>query len=90
PKGFDRDVQIPAKDILTLIGVNAEFAGAEWKAGSVVRDSIAERSGIKKGDVIDAVNDQSLTEKTLFGNRFNIKILRVRRDGKSVLISLAH
>lgn len=90
PKGLARNVQIPAKEILTLIGVNAEFAGSEWKAGSVVPNSIAEHAGVQSGDVIDAVNDKPLTEKISFGNRFNIKNLRVRRDGKSVLISLTH
>ena len=90
PKEVDRNVQIPVKEILTLIGVNAEFAGAGWKAGSVVPNSIAERAGVKSGDVIDAVNEQPLTEKTAFGNRFNIKKLRVQRGGQSVLINLAH
>ncbi|MFN0277539.1 MAG: PDZ domain-containing protein, partial [Pyrinomonadaceae bacterium] len=76
---------VPAKDVLTSIGIEAD---ATWKVGSVKQNSVAERSGLKAGDVIEAVNNQTLTEKTTFGNKFNSKSLRVLRDGKSVQIDL--
>lgn len=87
-KDFDRNFQIPAKDVLAFIGIQAAFTGAGWKAGSVAPGSIAERSGVKAGDLIEAVNDQALAEKTSFGNKFTGKSLRVRRDGQSIKIEL--
>jgi S1-C subfamily serine protease len=50
--------------------------------------SVAGRSGIKAGDVIEAVNGQVLGSKTSFGSSFTGQNLRVRRDGKSMQIAL--
>lgn len=87
--GVARKIEIiPATDILSRIGINASFAGSECKAQAVSAGTIAERSGVKSGDVIEAINDRAVTEKTAFGNKFTGKSLRVRRDGKSVKIDL--
>lgn len=79
PKG------VTAKDVLTFIGVEAD---ALWKVGLVKQNSMADRSGLRTGDVIEAINDQTLTEKTVFGNRSSGKTVRVRRDNKSIQIDL--
>ena len=85
PKDFDKDASVSARDVLTLMGIEAD---ATFKIGSVKRNSVAERSGLKAGDVVEAVNDQTLTDKTTFGNKFSGKSVRVRRDGKSTQIEL--
>lgn len=87
-KPFDRDPEIPVSDILTLIGIKPIFTRSGWRAEAIAAHSMAESSGIKAGDVIEAINDQPLTEKTVFGNKFDGKSLRVRRDGKSIQIEL--
>jgi len=84
----DRPAQIPAKDILNLFGVNGTFGESGWKVESVGTDTLAGRSGVKAGDVIEAINDQPLTEKMSLKGGFNGKTLRVRRDGASLQIVL--
>ena len=84
----DRAVQIPTKDVLNLFGVKGTFGESGWKVESVGADTLAARSGVKTGDVIEAINDQVLTEKMSFKGRFNGKTLRVRRDGTSIQIIL--
>lgn len=86
----DRAAQIPAKEILNLFGVNGTFGEAGWKVDSVGTDTVAGRSGVKAGDVIEAINDQPLTEKMSLKGGFNGKTLRVRRDGTTVQIVLKY
>jgi len=85
PRGFERNSGVSAKDILSFMGVDAD---STWKVGSVKQNSMAERSGLKAGDVIEAINNQNLNEKSVFGNKFNGKNMRVSRDGKSMQIEL--
>ena len=87
-KDLENPGSIPAKDMLMQLGVEAAYSNSSWKVGGVKQNSMAERSGLKAGDVIEAINEQDLTEKTSFGSPFNGKSIRVRRDGKSVQIEL--
>lgn len=87
-KDLGRSAGIAAKDILSQIGVDAGYSGTSWRVGSVKEKSIAERSGLKAGDVVEAINGQGLTEKTSFPSPFSGKSLSVRREGKSVQIEL--
>lgn len=101
PRGFNPSPQTPAnglgsgteltmsaKDLLTVIGIAAAFDGTGWKASSVGNGSLAGRSGIRAGDLIEAVDGQTLVRDTVFSNRFNGKSLRIRRDGKTMQIDL--
>ena len=83
-----RNTQIPAKDVLTLLGAKGSFGENGWKVEAPTANSLAERSGVQAGDVIEAINDQAVTEKTSFRSRSGIKSVRVRRDGKSIDIPL--
>lgn len=88
--GFNTNVLVPAKDVLTLIGVNASYDGAGWKVSSVTANSLADRSAVKAGDVIEAIDGQLVKANTSFGNGFSGKSLSVRRGGQSVQIDLKH
>jgi hypothetical protein len=88
PRDFERDTQVSAKVVLSLIGIEADFSGSSWIIRIVKPDSMAERSGVKVGDMIEAINNQALTETTVFGNKFDGKSMRVRRDGQAVQIDL--
>jgi len=58
---------------LSQLGIGVSYVGSSRVVTSVKQGSIAERSGLKTGDVIEAVTEKSL---------------RVRRDGKSMQIDL--
>lgn len=88
PKGFDKPAGIAAKDIFSPIGIDASYSASSWKVNVVRPNTIAERSGLKAGDVVESINGQSLTEKTSFPSPFSGKSIGVRRDGKIVQIEL--
>lgn len=88
PKDFDKNTQVPAKEVLSLIGIEASFVNSNWKIDAVKEHGVAERSGLRAGDVVEAINDNAINEKTAFGNRFSGKSLRVLRDGKPLQILL--
>lgn len=101
PKGFDPnskpktsvnpsfDTTTDVKEILELSGVTTTSDDNGLKVTSIKKNSVAERSGVKVGDVIEAINGKKITgeafsdEKTL-----EIKTLTVLRDGKEKEISL--
>ena len=83
--GISKTLNMTAKDVLSFIGIEDD---ASWKVGSVKQNSMADRSGLKAGDVVEAINDQNLVDKSTFGSKFRSKSLRVNRDGKSIQIDL--
>lgn len=81
---FHRTPQIPAKDVLNLIGAKGAFETDGWRVQSTTPNSLAERSEIRTGDVIESVNGQTVTDKSTLRSNTPLKTVRVRRDGKSV------
>jgi hypothetical protein len=86
----DGQADIPIQDVLQILGINAEFSGDGWKVGSAVANGAGYRAGIREGDVIEAIDGQTLTRDTKFKNGFNGKTLRVRRDRKSISLRLGN
>ncbi|MGB2752985.1 MAG: PDZ domain-containing protein [Pyrinomonadaceae bacterium] len=81
---FQRIPQIPAKTVLNLIGAKGSFEADGWRVQSTTPNSLAERSQIQNGDVIESVNGQTVTDKSTLRSNTPLKTVRVRRDGKSV------
>ena len=84
------DADIPVKDVLQMLGVSAELGGDGWKVRSAAANGMAERAGVRAGDVIEAINGTSLAAKTTFKGGVSVKALRVRRDGKQVNLTLGN
>ncbi len=80
--------QIGIKSVLEQIGIRAEYESGGWKVESVTQNNIAEKAGVQPGDVIEALNDQVLTQKTQLGRTFTGMSLRVRRNGKIIKLDL--
>lgn len=85
-KGVDPNARIPVVSILEFIGVKATWAGDGWRVDNVETNNIASRSGIRNGDVVEAINGRPVDDKTTFPARFEGKSVRVRRDGASLSI----
>lgn len=81
---FHATPQIPAKTVLDLIGAKGGFEADGWRVRSTTPNSLAERSQIQTGDVIESVNGQTITDKSTLRSNTPLKTVRVRRDGKSV------
>jgi len=79
---------IAVRGVLEMLGMKADFVGGGWIVRSAAKNSIASRAGIQSNDVIEAVNDQSVGEKTMLKSGFQGKSISVRRDGKLVKLEL--
>lgn len=101
PRGLDPDgvINVPAANIsknsrrsasemLGMLGIAASCSAAGCRVGSVVTNSIAEKSGVKAGDVIESIDGRSLLGSASFSGSFSATNLRVRRDGSITNIAL--
>ena len=88
PPGFENKRRFTAKEVFSAIGVEAEFDSRSWKVRSVVKDSAADRSGIRAGDLMEAIDGRPLDDKTIFTGGFSAKTINIVRESKSLLIEL--
>ena len=102
PRGFDlpSSTELPAnsntaaqtrtsvREVLSMLGIDASLANRGWLVNSTAGNSTGERSGVKKGDIVEAIDDRDIgTEKEIAG-RVTFHSLRVIRDGRPVIIIL--
>lgn len=85
---FDSGKSLTAKEVLSQLGAEAVFSNEGWKILSVRQNSPAQRSGIKTGDAVEALDGEKLTEKPLSGKKIEGKILTVRRGSDKMEILL--
>jgi C-terminal processing protease CtpA/Prc len=79
---------ISPKDVLETFGIRADFDSTGWKVASVKPNSVAYKAGVKAGDIVEALNDQPLTDRTVLGRKVTGTSVRVRRDGQSIKLEL--
>lgn len=88
PQNTDQANQMPVKEVLSRIGVNADLANGKWKVKSVSANSLGESSNIKENDVIESIDNQPLSTETIKGNSSGIKTLTITRKGEKLQIPL--
>ena len=88
PREFEQPGAISAKDVLTQFGADVVYSGSGWRVADVKDNSAAQKAGLKSGDVVEAINDLPLNEKTSFKGQFSGKSIRLKRDGATVLVDL--
>jgi S1-C subfamily serine protease len=79
----------PASDVFPLLGIDSVYEGG-WKVRAIRVDSPADRAGVKAGDILEAIDDNQLGKDAMFKSGFNGKVIKVKRDGKSVELTLAN
>lgn len=89
PRDFDQPGSITAKDLLTQFGADVVYSGNGWRIAAVKENSTAQKAGLKIGDVIEAINDQPIGERTSFKGQFSGKSIRLKREGATVTIDLS-
>ncbi len=82
------DVKLSAVTVLRMLGISASCSAAGCRAGSVSANSVAGNSGIRPGDVIEAMDGTTLNENVTFSGQFSAATVRVRRNGSTITISL--
>lgn len=79
---------ITAERILRQIGIEAEFTAGKWFAKGVRAKSPADRSGIRAGDAITAIDGRVLGADTEFAGIFTGRTLKVERGGETLFIDI--
>lgn len=79
---------LTAKEVLSQLGIEAVFTNENWKVKSVVQNSLAERSGVKPGDAVEAIDGERLTDKPLKSRTIEGKNLTIARGREKIEISL--
>jgi C-terminal processing protease CtpA/Prc len=78
----------PAGEILSMLGIRSASENGRQKVLSVVPNSPAERSGVKKDDFVESIDRLPLTPETVLTDSFEGKILTVTRGGQKLEIKL--
>lgn len=85
---FNSPTPFSVKDILSQIGVEAVYSDNKWTVVSVKQNSLAERSGVKPEDIVEAIDEYQISTETIFTKTFSGKNLNIIRDGKRLEIKL--
>ena len=82
PESFIKTNPTSIESILSEIGIKAVLENGKWTVKSLTSNGMTERSGVKKDDVIEAIDDQPISSETKFDKNFSGKTITVSREGK--------
>lgn len=75
-------------EVLSQLGIDAFFTNANWTVKSVRLNSLAERSGVRANDIVEAIDGERLTDKPLKNKFVEGKKLSVARGAEKIEITL--
>lgn len=79
---------VSAQEIFKIIGLETETKAGKIIVKSVKEKSLAEKSNVKAGDVVEAIDEQRLDQETLSPKFKGGKTITVTRDNKVLEIEL--
>lgn len=79
---------VKISDVLSVLGIDAERTAAGWKARSVREGSVAQKSGVQPGDVIEAIDGKDLSKVTEVKGSISGSYLQVNRAGRSIRLNI--
>lgn len=85
---FEKTKNPSVKELLLQLGAQVGLTGGSWKVLTVRENSLAKSSGIRTGDVIEAVDGEKLTDKPLPNKKNAVKQLTVDRGGQKIEIPI--
>ncbi len=85
---FSTSVVMSIDDVLSNLGVETDSAGDKLIVRSIRANSVAERSGVRPGDRIEAIDDKRISRSTRFDSKVEGKTLTVLRNGSRVVVTL--
>ena len=86
PSGPGVSGPLETRQVLRNLGIDSSFGENGWTVKSLVKNGVAERSGLRVGDLMEAVDDKPIA--TLYDGSFSVKSISVRRDDKVVKIEI--
>jgi len=88
PPDFDRQGKPTLFEIFELLGVETDRAVSGVSVRSVRKNGIADRTGIRSGDSIEAIDDRPVNESTTFEDGSTLKTIRILRDGRQIVLPI--
>lgn len=86
--GEFQDGGISVKDALEAVGVAAAKLVDGWKVRSVRSGTVAEKSGVKASDIIEAIGNHSVKDKESLSGKLTVDSITLVRSGKRLVIKL--
>lgn len=87
-KNIGSQTTMSVKNLLSEIGIDADFANSGWSVKNVRSNSLANRAGIKTGDFIESADGRKLDSETITGTSFSTKTIYLVRGGKRIAVEL--
>jgi PDZ domain len=88
PQNAEKVTLFSVKEILEQLGISAVFENGKWVVKSVVQNGVAKSSGIKENDVIEAIDNQKVSNEPVSSKTLNFKNITVTRNGEKMEIKL--
>ncbi len=85
---FERSATIPVSGVLSDLGIEASAESGKWVVRSIRANSLADRSGLLAGDVIEAIDEKPVAPDTVFVKSAEGKAITVTRKGSRLVIPL--
>jgi len=76
------------KGVFATIGVETEFVGGKMRIKNIVESSLFDKSGIKAGDIIEAIDDTKIMDNDTVLKSNKMEKVTVSRNGKIIEIRL--
>lgn len=76
-------------DVLSVLGIDAEQTATGWRARSVREGSVAQKSGVQAGDIIEAIDGKDLSQVTELKGSFGGSSLQINRAGSSIRLNIS-
>lgn len=89
PEGFEASGSFTANELIGLFGAEGDVTTSGLKVSSVTANGIAERSGIKKGDLITSIDGQQITPSSRFDGGKTYKTANIIRDGQNIEVEIS-
>jgi hypothetical protein len=80
--------KLSLREVLSGIGIQADYVENSWKILAVEENSRAMRAGLKAGDIIEAIDGKKPSSNTAFLKRFTGRMFEILRDGQPKIIDL--
>ncbi len=88
PQNVEKVTSLPVKEILAQFGINAAFENGKWIVKSVVQNGVGESSGIRENDIVEAIDNQTVSNEPVSAKTLNVKNITVTRGGGKLEIKL--
>lgn len=79
---------LSVEEILSFLGIESVSENGERRVKSVKQNSIAERSGVKNGDVVEAIDGRKISDEPIRSKTIEGNTLTVRRGAAKMEIAL--